>query len=185
MKKIILCLLCLATFSLTVGAQSSKKTQKEKGKAVVAYFSATGTTAKIAKQLATQGKADLLEIEPEKKYTKADLDWHDKTCRSTLEMQDATSRPAILTASSAVDKYQTVYLGYPIWWGVAPRVVNSFIEKCNLTGKRVILFATSGSSTIGKSVSELKKTYPKVNFVGGRLLNNPTKEDFHKALIGR
>lgn len=139
-------------------------------KAVVAYFSATGTTEAVAKQLAKGKKAVLYSIEPAKKYTAADLDWHDKQSRSSVEMNDKKARPALKNKKSLAE-YDIIYLGYPIWWGVAPRIINTFIEQAELEGKTVIPFATSGGSGIEKSVSELKTTYPKVKWQKGTLKN--------------
>lgn len=161
MKRLLAILLVLMTV-MGVSAQTKKT--------IVAYFSATGTTELAAKQLAKEQKAELYAIEPAQKYTAADLDWHDKKSRSSVEMNDKTSRPALKTAKSLAE-YEVIYLGYPIWWGVAPRIINTFVEQAKLEGKTVIPFATSGGSGVEKSVSELKAAYPKVKWQKGLLKN--------------
>ena len=154
---------------IVLGASAQKK------KAIVAYFSATGTTEAVAKQLAKEGKADLYAITPAEAYSSADLDWHNKQSRSSVEMANEKSRPA-LKAKKSLAKYDIIYIGFPIWWGVAPRIVNTFIEQANLKGKTVIPFATSGSSTIDKAVSALKTSYPDVKWQNGYLLNKSNKD---------
>ena len=149
---------------LAVGASAQNK------KTVVAYFSATGTTEAAAKKLAEEQKADLYKIEPKTAYTADDLDYRNKQSRSSVEMTDKNARPE-LKEKKSLAKYQVVYLGFPIWWGVAPRIINTFVEQAKLEGKKVIPFATSGSSTIDKSVSELQATYPKVKWQKGLLMN--------------
>ena len=144
---------------------------------LVAYFSATGTTAKVAETLADAIGADIYEIEPEIPYTEADLNWRDKSSRSSVEMDDPTSRPAIIDDLKNLAEYDTVYLGFPIWWNQAPRLINTFLEKYDLSGKTVIPFATSGSSSISNAESELRKAYPDVNWQKGKLMNGVTEED--------
>ena len=144
---------------------------------LVAYFSATGTTAKVAETLADAIGADIYEIEPEIPYTEADLNWRDKSSRSSVEMDDPTSRPAIIDDLKNLAEYDTVYLGFPIWWNQAPRLINTFLEKYDLSGKTVIPFATSGSSNISNAESELRKAYPDVNWQKGKLMNGATEED--------
>ena len=119
------------------------------GKKLVAYFSATGTTERVARQVAQAADADLVEIAPVEPYTAADLDWHDRKSRSTVEMNDHSCRPAITTRVANMADYDTVYVGFPIWWGEAPRQVETFLEDYDLTGKPVVPFATSGGSGIG------------------------------------
>lgn len=160
--KRFLAFLIVAMTALSLSAQTKK--------VVVAYFSATGTTEAVAKQLAKEQKADLYAIEPAEKYTAADLNWHDKKSRSSVEMNDKKARPALKSKKSLAG-YDVIYLGYPIWWGVAPRIINTFIEQADLEGKTVIPFATSGSSGIEQSVSELKTTYPSVKWQKGMLKN--------------
>jgi flavodoxin len=125
-------------------------------KKLVAYFSASGVTRNVAKILAEAANADLYEIKPEIPYTQADLNWQDKKARSTIEMEDKTSRPAIADKNANVEAYDVVFIGFPIWWYVAPTIINTFLESYDFSGKSVILFATSGSSGFGKTVESLK-----------------------------
>ena len=122
---------------------------------LVAYFSASGVTAKVAEDLSEAIGADLYEIEPEVPYTKADLNWMDKKSRSTIEMNDPTSRPAISGKRDNMDEYDVVFVGFPIWWYVAPTIINTFLESYDLTGKIIIPFATSGGSDMGKTNERL------------------------------
>ncbi|MCI8364873.1 MAG: flavodoxin [Eubacterium sp.] len=127
-------------------------------KILVAYFSASGETAKLAKTLAAVAKADLFEIKPEQAYTSADLDWNNKKSRSSQEMNDKVSRPAIAEKAEDMDTYDTVFVGFPIWWYEAPRIIQTFLESYDFSGKTVIPFATSGGSGMGKTVSILKQS---------------------------
>ena len=149
----------------------------EKKKVLVVYFSATGTTKQVAEQIAQISDADICEIAPVKRYSRADLDWTDKQSRSSLEMNNPKDRPEIKAVSVDVSKYDYVFLGYPIWWDLAPRTVNSFIEATDLSGMTVIPFATSGSSTIANSVAVLKKSYPKIKWQAGKLLNHVSEKE--------
>lgn len=144
------------------GQQKAEGKAEAKGKTLVAYFSATGTTAHAAQQIAKETGGELYEITPAQPYTAADLDWNDKQSRSSVEMNDPKSRPALKAKKADIGSYDTVYLGYPIWWGVAPRIINTFIESHDLRGKRVLPFATSGGSGIERSVEELKAAYPDI-----------------------
>ncbi len=128
------------------------------GKTLVAYFSASGVTAGLAKRLAEEIGADLHEIKPEIPYTKADLDWTDKNSRSSIEMNDKAFRPAIANRVENMAQYDTIYVGFPIWWYVAPTIINTFLEQYDLSGKTVIPFATSGSSGMGRTNDELKSS---------------------------
>ncbi len=162
---------------------SGKSVPAEKAsKSLVVYFSATGTTREAAKKLAKVTGSDLLEITPQKPYTAADLDWHDKQSRSTLEMQDEKARPALKMGKRNMAAYKVIYLGYPIWWNQAPRVVNTFVEAYRLNGKTVVPFATSGGSGIENSVKMLKSTYPKVNWQKGFLLNDASESNIKKLV---
>lgn len=122
---------------------------------IVAYFSASGITAKVAETLAEAIGADIYEIEPEVPYTKADLNWMDKQSRSTIEMNDPSSRPAIKGKRDNMADYDTVFVGFPIWWYVAPTIINAFLESYDLTGKTIVPFATSGGSGMGKTNEKL------------------------------
>lgn len=125
-------------------------------KTLVAYFSASGSTAQLAKTIAEVTGGDLFEIKPEQPYTSADLNWNDKKSRSSIEMSDPNSRPAIATTVKNMDEYDTVFVGFPIWWYVAPTIINTFLESYDFSGKTVIPFATSGGSGMGKTDSVLK-----------------------------
>ena len=125
-------------------------------KKVVAYFSASGTTKSVAEDLARIAGADLYEIEPEVPYSSADLNWMDKQARSTIEMKDHASRPAIKDTDAKADDYDVIYVGFPVWWYIAPTIINTFLEKYDLSGKTIVLFATSGGSGFGKTIENLK-----------------------------
>lgn len=159
------------------GKKSDKNAETTDSKTLVAYFSATGTTEAIAKTLAGVTGGTLYEIKPEVKYTAEDLDWTVKTSRSTLEMQDKTSRPAIVKDLDNASKYETIYLGFPVWWYTAPTIINTFLEAYDFSGKTVIFFATSGGSTIDKANEEFKAAYPKINWKAGQTLNGASEED--------
>ena len=146
---------------------------------LVAYFSASGVTAKVAETLSEAIGADLYEIEPEVPYTKADLDWTDKQSRSTIEMDDPASRPAIAGKRDNMDDYDTVFVGFPIWWYVAPHIINTFLESYDLTGKTIIPFATSGGSGMGKSNEKLMPSCTGAKLIEGKVFNHSTS---HKEL---
>ena len=140
-------------------------------KTLVAYFSATGTTKAAAQKLADEFNADLYEIAPEEPYTDADLNWRDKNSRSTIEMKDKSSRPAIKGHCDNIADYDTVWIGFPVWWYTAPTIVNTFIEAHNLDGKVLNVFATSGGSGVEGSANDLKKAYPQYKLGESRLMN--------------
>ena len=146
-------------------------------KILVAYFSATGVTEKTAQQLAETTGGTLHKIQPEKPYSEADLDWHNKQSRSSVEMADKSSRPAIAGPPQDLAEYDIVYVGFPIWWYTAPTIINTFVESHDLKGKTVIPFATSGGSGIEKACEDLKTAYPEVSWQEGRLLNNASPEE--------
>ena len=142
------------------------------GKTLVAYFSASGVTAKVADKLADALGADIYEIRPETPYTKADLNWMNKKSRSSIEMNDKTIRPEIAESNVQIDNYDVIFLGFPIWWYVAPTIINTFLEKYDFSGKKIILFATSGGSKFGKTVEELKVSVSAdTEIIEGKLLN--------------
>lgn len=146
-------------------------------KILVAYFSASGVTANVAKALAEVANADLFEIRPAVPYSGADLNWWDKSSRSTLEMKDPSSRPAIGTWVSDMDDYDIVFLGFPIWWYVAPRIIETFLESYDFSGKTIIPFATSGGSGLGQTEVKLRELCPDtVKWLPGRLLNRASKD---------
>lgn len=179
-NRLLLIVLAAAGFTAASCAKSQHDDSTSEGqhkKTLVAYYSATGTTEKIAGRLANVTGGDLYAIVPEKPYSDADLDWNNKRSRSTLEMHDATARPAIGALPADMADYDVVFIGYPIWWDEAPRVINTFIESCDLSGKTVIPFATSGGSSITNSEKELKVSYPSLNWQEGRLLNFADEEE--------
>ena len=141
-------------------------------KKLVAYFSASGVTAKVADMLADAVGADIHEIRPKNPYTKADLNWMNKKSRSSIEMNDKTTRPEIVESNIQIDDYDVIFLGFPIWWYVAPTIINTFLEKYDFSGKKIILFATSGGSKFGKTVEELKVSVSAdAEIIEGKLLN--------------
>ena len=146
-------------------------------KKLVAYFSASGVTAKVAETLAEAIGADIFEIEPKVPYTEADLNWMDKKARSTIEMSDPASRPEIAVKRDNMKDYDTIFVGFPIWWYVAPTIVNTFLESYDFTGKKIVLFATSGGSGFGNTVKELKPSAPGAEIVEGKLLNRASKQE--------
>lgn len=151
--------------------------------ALVAYFSATGTTAKAAKALAKAAGADLYEIRPAVPYTSADLNWTDKGSRSSVEMNDKHSRPALADTDASIAGHDVIFLGFPIWWYVAPTIINTFLESYDFTGKTVVLFATSGGSGLGRSAAGLRPSAPGARIVDGRLLNGRLSENELKSWI--
>ena len=147
-------------------------------KTLVAYFSASGTTASVAGKLAQAANADLHEITPAIPYTSADLNWMDKCSRSSIEMNDRGSRPALAETDLDVSRYDTVFLGFPIWWYIAPTIVNSFLESHDFSGKKIVLFATSGGSGFGKTVQELQPSAPDAVITEGKVfLSNVTEKE--------
>ena len=148
-------------------------------KILVAYFSCSGVTMSAAEEIADVLKADLGEIMPEKPYTAADLDWRDKKSRSTIEMNDDKCRPAMAAFGKDVSKYDVVFLGFPVWWDITPRIIDTFLEKYDLSGKTIVPFATSGGSTIRGSVEHLRKLYgDKMEIKDGRTINGFDPEEF-------
>lgn len=140
-------------------------------KKLVAFFSASGVTARAAKELSEAAGADLYEIKPAVPYTTADLDWMNKKSRSSMEMNDKSSRPAITEDDAHIADYDIIFIGFPIWWYIAPTIINTFLEQYDFTGKKIVLFATSGGSGFGKAVSNLQPSVPNATIVEGKLLN--------------
>ena len=151
-------------------------------KTLVAYFSASGTTAKVAENLAKAIEADIYEIKPTQTYTSADLNWMDKKSRSSVEMNDPSCRPAIMDKVENMEQYDTVFVGFPIWWYVEPRIIDTFLESYDFSGKNVIPFATSGGSGIENVVKNLKQHYPKILWKSGKLLNGTNVEKWAKEI---
>ena len=152
-------------------------------KALVAYFSASGTTAKAAKALAQAAGAELYEIRPAVPYTRADLNWMDKNSRSSVEMGDKSSRPALADMDAPVADHDVIFLGFPVWWYVAPTIINTFLEGYDFTGKTIVLFATSGGSSLGKSAVALRPSAPGAKILDGRMLNGRLSEAELKAWV--
>ena len=140
-------------------------------KKLVAYFSASGTTKKVAERLAKAAGADLFEIRPKVPYSSADLNWMDKKSRSSVEMDDPAARPEIAGKLSNMEDYDTVFIGFPIWWYTAPRIINTFVESYDFAGKMLIPFATSGGSGMGRTVEQLKKLCPNASWQTGKMMN--------------
>ena len=145
-------------------------------KILVAYFSASGVTAKAARKLAEVSSADLFEIKPEIPYTSADLNWMDKKSRSSMEMNDPSSRPAIADRLPDMEKYDIIFVGFPIWWYVAPTIINTFLESYDFSGKTIIPFATSGGSNLGRTNDRLKPSCPGAILLKGKLMNGEVSE---------
>ena len=173
-------LAALLVMSLSACSKASKTEENKDMKVLVAYFSASGVTKGVAQQLAEVAGADLHEIKPEQPYTDADLDWRDKESRSSVEMKDKNSRPAITDKLENIADYDVVFVGFPIWWYTCPTIINTFMEAYDFKGKTVVPFATSGGSTIEKSCEDLKATYPDLTWKDGKLLNKPSKEDLEQ-----
>ena len=141
-------------------------------RSLVAFFSASGVTKKLAAKLAEATGSDIFEIVPKTLYTKADLDWRDGNSRSSVEMKDPASRPEIAGTCAAVSEYDTIYVGFPIWWYVAPTIINTFLESCDLAGKTVIPFATSGGSGMGGTNERLQPSCPGAKLLEGRVFRS-------------
>nr|WP_302248316.1 flavodoxin [uncultured Blautia sp.] len=152
-------------------------------KILVAYFSASGVTAKAAWKLSEAIGADLHEIKPEVLYSSADLNWMDKKSRSSVEMNDPSSRPTIAEKLADMEKYDVVFVGFPIWWYVAPTIINTFLESYDFSGKTIIPFATSGGSGMGKTNEKLGPSCPGATLLQGKLLNGNLSEDSLKNWV--
>ena len=152
------------------------------GKTLVAYFSAGGVTRAVAERLAAAAGADLFEIRPAVPYTAADLDWTNKNSRSSVEMSNPGSRPEIAQRLEGMDDYDTVFVGFPIWWYVAPSIVRTFLESYDFSGKTLIPFATSGGSGLGKTLEQLKPLCPGALWKEGRMLNGASEQDIKNFL---
>lgn len=174
MKKIVLCMVALLTLGMTAFAQGKGN------KVLVAYFSATGTTERVAGMIAEATGGTLYEIEPTTAYTDADLNWRDDSSRSNKELDNPLSRPDVKSPKINIGDYEIVYLGFPIWRYITPRIINTFLECYDFTGKTVIPFATSGGSGISQAEKYLHETYPKIRWGKGKLLNNATKESIKR-----
>lgn len=153
---------------------------------LVAYFSASGITRKVAQNISKVLNADIYEIKPLKPYTNSDLNWMDKESRSSIEMRDWKSRPEIVDDNAHIENYDTIFLGFPIWWYIAPTIINTFLEKYDFSGKKIIVFATSGGSGFGKTVENIKVSLDKsADVTEGEILNhNPSLEQIQEWING-
>ena len=152
------------------------------GNKLIAYFSVTGTTADVAVRMAKAAKLDLYEIMPQVAYVvPEDLNWSDKTSRTTLEMTNLDSRPAIEDRDAHIEKYDTVFLGFPIQWWIAPTIINTFLDRYDFAGKKIVLFATSGGSGFGNALENLKRSAHDANFVEGRVFKSDVSDEELKA----
>lgn len=144
---------------------------------LVAYFSASGVTKAAAERLAKAIGADIFEIKPQVPYTRADLNWTNKSSRSSIECSDTDSRPEIAERLSNISGYDTIYIGFPIWWYVAPKIIDTFVESYDFSGKTIIPFATSGGSGMGRTVEVLKSLCPSANWKGGKVINGMSEKN--------
>lgn len=182
MNRILLVIMAAVGISLTACARKTESKSMDGAEILVAYFSATGITERVAGEIAEATGGQFYEIVPEKEYTSADLNWNDDRSRSSVEMNNPQSRPVLGGSPVDVAAYEVIFIGYPIWWDQAPRIINTFIESHDLKGKTVIPFATSGGSGISNSVEVLKKTYPGLNIQEGKLLNNASSASIRSWL---
>ena len=170
-KKLFLMMACCLPLCVLAACQPKNQTSmNDNNKTLVAYFSATGTTMEAATKLAKVANSDLHEIVPETRYTPADLNWQDKTSRSSVEMADKSSRPAIANKVENIEQYDTIFVGFSIWWDIAPTIVNTFLEQYDLNGKTIVPFFTSGGSEAGETLQYLKPSAPGANFVAPKNL---------------
>ena len=183
MNRFLLIVLSVVGLVATTGAKNKQGMNKvQNSKTLVAYFSATGTTARAAEKVVKITGGELYAITPAQAYTPADLDWNNSQSRSSVEMNDPKSRPALQGKKENIADYDVIFIGYPIWWNLAPRIINTFIESHDLKGKTIIPFATSGSSAITGSAAALKKSYPALNWKEGRLLNRADEKSMRAWL---
>lgn len=167
----IACCLALMARATGISQNHNETMNNDNNKKLVAYFSATGTTMEAATRLAQAAGADLYEIVPEVRYTPADLNWNNKSSRSSVEMADKSSRPAIAGKVENMAQYDTIFVGFPIWWYVAPTIINTFLEQYDLEGKTIIPFFTSGGSGAGQTLKYLKPSAPGAHWVEPKNLN--------------
>ena len=151
-------------------------------KVLVAYFSASGVTKKVAEKIAAAVNGDLFQIEPAIAYSEEDLNWMNKNSRSSLEMSDKDFRPALIKKELNLSEYDSILLGFPIWWYVAPTIINTFLESYDFSGKKITLFATSGGSGFGNTVQELRNSAPDAHIVEGKIMNMASAEDIQKLI---
>lgn len=169
---------------ITVCNGKPQPSKKHAAKVLVAYFSCTGHTERAAQRIAQETGGDLYRITPAQPYTSADLNWQNDRSRSSVEMKNPQSRPALSTAQKAnIAAYTIIYIGYPIWWGTHPTIINSFLEAYDFSGKQVIPFVTSGGSSIDKSEASLRQNYKNINWGKGLLINRE-KQDLSNWING-
>lgn len=200
MRKRILGLLLMVVFVFSLSActtsenngndaaaqtETEQSGQNDSAKTAVVFFSATGTTAEAANLIAEQTDADLFEIVPQEAYTSEDLNYTDDNCRANQEMDNAAARPAIENDLSKVAEYEVIYLGYPIWHGTAPRIIQTFLENYDLSNATIYTFCTSGGSGIEQSIQDLKSSYPDINIADGKRLNDATAADIREWIETR
>lgn len=200
MRKRILGLLLMVVFVFSLSActtsenngndaaaqtKTEQSGQSDSAKTAVVFFSATGTTAEAANLIAEQTDADLFEIVPQEAYTSEDLNYTDDNCRANQEMDNAAARPAIENDLSKVEEYEVIYLGYPIWHGTAPRIIQTFLENYDLSNATIYTFCTSGGSGIEQSIQDLKSSYPDINIADGKRLNDATAADIREWIETR
>ena len=179
MKKYLSLTLCLVALIMSAcGASAEKKSvqDKEAGKVLVAYFSAQGHTKALAEKIASATDGKLFEIEPAIPYTEEDLDGWNESARGTRESKDRSTRPAIKNKVENFEQYDTIYLGFPIWWYTAPTIINTFLEQYDTNGKVIIPFATSGGSPIGETEKDLNVSAPEAIFLPGRVINDASQK---------
>lgn len=178
MKKLTFLFTAMAAFVFAACASSPKRGEDADGgsKTLVAYFSAQGHTKALAEKIAAATGGDLFEIVPENPYTEADLDGWNDSARGTRESKDRSTRPAVKSKVANIAQYDTIYLGFPIWWYTAPTIINTFLEQYDTEGKVIIPFATSGGSEIGETEKDLRVSAPKAVFRPGKVLNGASEE---------
>ena len=174
---IIACAMTMGVMAANDDLNRNENMNNDGNKTLVAYFSATGTTMEAATRLAKTIHADLHEIVPEVRYTSADLNWNNKNSRSSVEMADKSSRPAIASKVENMAQYNTVFVGFPIWWYIAPTIINTFLEQYDMTGKTIVPFFTSGGSGAGETLRYLKPSAPGANWVEPKNFNYMSESD--------
>lgn len=174
---IIACAMTMSVMAANVDLNRNENMNNDGNKTLVAYFSATGTTMEAATRLAKAIHADLHEIVPEVPYTSADLNWNNKNSRSSVEMADKSSRPAVASKVENMAQYNTIFVGFPIWWYIAPTIINTFLEQYDMTGKTIVPFFTSGGSGAGETLKYLKPSAPGANWVEPKNFNYMSESD--------
>ena len=174
---IIACAMTMSVMAANDDLTRNENMNNDGNKTLVAYFSATGTTMEAATRLAKAIHADLHEIVPEVRYTSADLNWNNKNSRSSVEMADKSSRPAVASKVENMAQYNTVFIGFPIWWYIAPTIINTFLEQYDMTGKTIVPFFTSGGSGAGETLRYLKPSAPGANWVEPKNFNYMSESD--------